>query len=198
MAGLQSLDRIPYRPPDIGRISEQLVYGDGWVINALRQHWPEYLMEAAGLGMFMISACLFGTLLEYPGSPVHNAIADPMLRRVLMGFAMGLTAIGIIYSPWGKQSGAHINPSITMTFFRLGKIGAPRCHILHGSPVRRRRSRCPDLLPRLGQPPGGQPCQLCRHASGPGRKRRRVHRGGRHLVRPDGHAMRLIQPTDRN
>src|SRR5437667_11298748 len=35
---------------------------------------------------------------------------------------MGLTAIAIIYSPWGKQSGAHINPSVTFTFFRLGKI----------------------------------------------------------------------------
>ena len=35
---------------------------------------------------------------------------------------MGLTTIGIIYSPWGKQSGAHINPSVTLTFFRLGKI----------------------------------------------------------------------------
>lgn len=39
-----------------------------------------------------------------------------------MGLAMGLTAIGIIYSPWGKQSGAHINPSTTLTFFRLGKV----------------------------------------------------------------------------
>src|SRR5205823_4498700 len=28
----------------------------------------------------------------------------------------------IIYSPWGKQSGAHINPSTTLTFFRLGKV----------------------------------------------------------------------------
>jgi aquaporin Z len=39
-----------------------------------------------------------------------------------MGLAMGFTAIGIIYSPWGKQSGAHINPSITLAFLRLGKI----------------------------------------------------------------------------
>ena len=23
--------------------------------NALRRHWPEYLMEAAGLGLFMVS-----------------------------------------------------------------------------------------------------------------------------------------------
>jgi len=76
--------------------------------DALRQHWPEYFMEAAGLGLFMISAGVFGTLLEYPGSPVQQAVADPFLRRILMGTAMGLTAIGIIYSPWGKQSGAHL------------------------------------------------------------------------------------------
>ena len=79
-------------------------------------------MEAAGLGLFMISAGVFATFLEYPGSPGRQAIANPWLRRSLMGLAMVLTAVVIIYSPWGKQSGAHINPSITVTFFRLGKI----------------------------------------------------------------------------
>jgi aquaporin Z len=92
------------------------------MLENLTRHWPEYLMEAAGLGIFMLSACVFGTILEYPTSPIRQAIDDPILRRTLMGIAMGLTAIGIIYSPWGKQSGAHINPSITLTFFRLGKI----------------------------------------------------------------------------
>ena len=89
---------------------------------ALREHWPEYLMEAWGLGAFMVSASLFATLLEYPGSPVRNVIENADLRRALMGLAMGLTAIGIIYSPWGKRSGAHINPAITLSFLRLGKI----------------------------------------------------------------------------
>jgi len=79
-------------------------------------------MEAALLGAFMVSACVFGALYEFPQSPVHQAIMSGFLRRLLMGVTMGLTAIAIIYSPWGKQSGAHINPSVTLTFFRLGKI----------------------------------------------------------------------------
>ncbi|HUK40519.1 MAG TPA: aquaporin [Candidatus Acidoferrales bacterium] len=92
------------------------------MLDALKDHWPEYLMEAVCLGLFMVSAFTFGTLMEHPASLVHQAIPNPMLRRFLMGLAMGSTAIAIIYSPWGKQSGAHINPSTTLTFFRLGKI----------------------------------------------------------------------------
>jgi aquaporin Z len=90
--------------------------------SVMRKHLPEYLMEGWGLCLFMISACAFGTLLAHPASPVRQAIPDPLLRRLLMGTAMGLTAILNIYSPWGKQSGAHINPATTLTFFRLGKV----------------------------------------------------------------------------
>lgn len=91
---------------------------------ALKRHWPEYLMEAAGLGIFMISACVFTIALYHPASPVVQALPNEFTRRILIGIAMGLTAIGIIYSPWGKQSGAHLNPAITLTFYRLGKIAS--------------------------------------------------------------------------
>jgi len=79
-------------------------------------------MEASLLGAFMASASVFCVLLEYPHSPVRLAIVGPPVRRFLMGISTGLTAIAIIYSPWGRQSGAHINPSVSLAFLRLGKI----------------------------------------------------------------------------
>ena len=41
-----------------------------------------------------------------------------------VGLTLGITIAGIVYSPMGKRSGAHINPAVTFTFFRLGKIHA--------------------------------------------------------------------------
>jgi len=84
-------------------------------------HWPEYLIEAAALGSFMVSACVFGTLLGAPGSPVVSAVPSPLVRRLMMGALMGLTLIAIAHSSWGRRSGAQMNPAFTLTFFRLGR-----------------------------------------------------------------------------
>src|SRR5262245_36961838 len=64
-------------------------------MTTLRKHWPEYVMEAAGLALFMIPPGLFRALLGDPESAVHQAVASPLLRRALMGLVMGLTAVGI-------------------------------------------------------------------------------------------------------
>ncbi len=92
------------------------------VLRTLQAHWPEYLIEAWALGMFMIAAGFVTTLLDHPGSPLNRVLHDADLRRVLTGICMGLTAIALIYSPWGKRSGAHMNPAVTLTFLRLGHI----------------------------------------------------------------------------
>jgi aquaporin Z len=86
------------------------------------QHWPEYAIEALCLGLFMVSAATFATLLQHPGSPLSGWTASPIVRRLPMGMAMGLTLMAIVYSPAGARSGAHMNPALTLTFLRLGKV----------------------------------------------------------------------------
>lgn len=108
---------VAAEPPEASNRWDQM-------IEALRKHWPEYLMEAAELGLFMISACAFTVLLYHPVSTIAQAIHSETLRRALMGTAMGGTAIAIIFSPLGKRSGAHFNPAVTLTFLRLGKVAS--------------------------------------------------------------------------
>ncbi len=79
-------------------------------------------MEASELAVFMLAACGFGALLFYTGSPVVRVVTSIFARRALMGIAMGVTAVLIIRSPFGKRSGAHFNPAITLTYFLLGKV----------------------------------------------------------------------------
>src|SRR5215472_9036496 len=95
------------------------------VMSALRTlslHWPEYLMEAGELSLYMFFACAFATLLQHPASPVRHLVTSGLARRALYGLALGCTIVGIVMTPWGKQSGGHFNPAITFTFYRLGKV----------------------------------------------------------------------------
>ena len=85
-------------------------------------HWPEYLSEALCLGLFMVAAASVTTLLRHPLSPLSHWDASPLVQRLPLAIAMGLTLVAIVYSPFGKRSGAHMNPALTLTFLRLGKV----------------------------------------------------------------------------
>ena len=98
---------------------------------SLRLHWPEYLMEAGEMSIYMFCICAFATLLQHPGCPLKHFFVSGIVRRALMGLAIGTTVMALTMSPWGKQSGGHINPAMTFTFYRLGKI-APWDALLYG------------------------------------------------------------------
>jgi aquaporin Z len=79
-------------------------------------------MEAGEAAVYLFSACAVATLLWHPGSPIERYLPSDAVRRLLMGLAMGATIMAIVLSPWGKQSGAHFNPALTLTFYRLDKV----------------------------------------------------------------------------
>lgn len=87
-----------------------------------KRHWPEYAMEGFGLGLFMFFASISVSLLDSPESPWAHFIPNPEMKRALIGVVMGLTAIGLIYSPWGKRSGAHLNPAVTLAFWAMKRM----------------------------------------------------------------------------
>lgn len=82
-----------------------------------------YLMEAAGLGGFVIIAGLCTIFLEHPSLPVMRSGLSQqiVLRRIILAIIMGLYTAGVS-SLIGKRSGAHMNPAVTLSFFSLGKM----------------------------------------------------------------------------
>jgi len=92
------------------------------MIEALRQHWPRYLMEGGELGIFMVVTLMLTIALEHPGSKIRRALPYAPLRRALMGTGIGVTVAILIYSDWGRQSGAHFNPAVTLAFLSLNRI----------------------------------------------------------------------------
>jgi aquaporin Z len=91
-------------------------------LNKEKNEFSKYCDEALGLGLFMFSAALFSVLIEYPGLPFRQYLHSALLRRFLIGLFMGLTALFIFTSRFGKASGAYINPSVTIVRYWLKDI----------------------------------------------------------------------------
>jgi aquaporin Z len=122
-----TVDVAPFDAVPAGEVSIETAKHEPHRTSGMRQrggslHWPEYLIEAGALGAFMVSAAVFAVVLYHPSSPVASSLSSEWWRRGWMGLAMGTTAVVIIYSPWGQRSGAHMNPAITLTFYRLGRV----------------------------------------------------------------------------
>lgn len=92
---------------------------------ALRRHWPYYLVEAAGPATFLIVSSAAAVVFHHPNSAVARAFGpNEMGQRVGLGSVIAVLIMAMAYSPWGKRSGAHFNPAVTLGFWQLGHIRA--------------------------------------------------------------------------
>ena len=103
-------------PPKVG------IQAVATMTNAL-DHWVEYLAEATCLGLFMVSAAAFATLLQHPGVAVGTDVFWRAGSRA-HGHRDGRHGRGTDLLAVGPLPGAHMNPAVTLTFWRLGKIAS--------------------------------------------------------------------------
>ena len=88
----------------------------------VRRHFPEYFCEFIGTAIMMTIGIGAVALMWGQGSPMPEMIPSTRLRLFVTGFLFAGGATLVVYSRLGQRSGAHVNPAVTLAFWRLGKI----------------------------------------------------------------------------
>ncbi len=80
------------------------------------------ISEFVGTALLIAVGCSWVIADFGSGSPIPAWLPDPGLRRLLTGFLFGSTGALIAVSRIGRESGAHINPVVTLAFWARGKM----------------------------------------------------------------------------
>lgn len=85
-------------------------------------HWPEYGAELIGTA-FLVFVGLSAVVFDFgKGLPPSTLIPDASLRRLITGLIFAGSGSLVAISPFGRLSGAHINPSVSLAFWAYGKM----------------------------------------------------------------------------
>ncbi|EQD36723.1 major intrinsic protein, partial [mine drainage metagenome] len=85
-------------------------------------HLVEWGAEALGTGILVLGG-LSAVCLDFGrGSPVVAVLPSASWRLLLTGLLFAGTGSLVAVSPFGRRSGAHINPSVTLAFFATGHV----------------------------------------------------------------------------
>jgi aquaporin Z len=114
-------------------------------------------MEGTEIAALMLNTYICGTLLYSGDSPLNYVDLSPTFRSILMGTAIAITTFLIIRSPFGRRTGAHFNPAVTLTFFWLGRVHRwdAACYIMahFAGAIAGLLAALQILGPRLSAPP---------------------------------------------
>jgi aquaporin Z len=92
---------------------------DSW-----RSFWRLFLSEAIGTALLLLIGLSLVIVMFGAGSPMAHLLPSEKLRQVITGFLFGSTGGLIAVSALGKESGAHLNPVVTLAFWLMHKLDA--------------------------------------------------------------------------
>jgi aquaporin Z len=86
--------------------------------------WQLLVAELAGTALLVLVGLSLVILMFGTGTPMARLLPNEGLRRLITGFLFGCTGASIALSPIGKESGAHINPVVTLGFWLFHRLDA--------------------------------------------------------------------------
>jgi len=87
-----------------------------------RVRWRLFISECIGTALLLLFGLSAVIVMFGTGSPIARVLPSEDVRRVITGFLFGTTGALIALSPVGKESGAHLNPVVTLGFWLMIKL----------------------------------------------------------------------------
>ena len=85
-------------------------------------HWAQWWCEFAGTALLLLGG-LSAVCLDFgASSPVAKVVPDHSARLLITGLLFAGSGSLVTVSPLGRLSGAHLNPCVTLAFWRRGHV----------------------------------------------------------------------------
>ena len=89
-----------------------------------RVRWRLFFAEVIGTAALVFGGLSLVIVMSGDGSPMGRVNLDERIRTAITAFLFGCVGTAIALSRVGKESGAHINPAVTMGFWLMRKLDA--------------------------------------------------------------------------
>lgn len=89
-----------------------------------RVRWRVFFSEVIGTAALVWGGLSVVIVMFGHGSPMGRIVPNEQLRMTLTGFLFGCIGGAIALSRVGKESGAHVNPAVTLGFWLVRKLDA--------------------------------------------------------------------------
>ena len=87
-----------------------------------RVRWGLFSSEAIGTAALVCGGLSVVVVMFGDGSPMGRIVPNELLRTAMAAFLFGCVGTAVTLSRVGRESGAHINPAVTMGFWMMRKL----------------------------------------------------------------------------